>query len=304
MIDKKILITGCGGMLGYSLLPIIESNFNYLLATDIKAKTGRLERLDVRDVEECEKVIASFAPDIVIHLAALTDLEYCEKNPKEAYLTNSKGTKNMAVLTENIGSTFVYISTAGIFDGNKEFYDDFDKPNPINVYGNSKYRGELFVQKHVSNYFIFRAGWMMGSGPKKDIKFINKIYKQIKKGKSEIFVVNDKIGSPTYTVDFSNSMIRVINSGHFGLYNQVCKGSCTRFDVATAFIRFLGLQDQIKVKKVKSNYFKKEYFAPRPKSENLINLKLSNLKMDTMRNWIECLMEYSEIFKKDLNEKI
>lgn len=304
MIDKKILITGCGGMLGYSLLPIIESNFNYLLATDIKANTGRLERLDVRDVEECEKVIASFAPDIVIHLAALTDLEYCEKNPKEAYLTNSKGTKNMAVLTENIGSTFVYISTAGIFDGNKEFYDDFDKPNPINVYGNSKYRGELFVQKHVSNYFIFRAGWMMGSGPKKDIKFINKIYKQIKKGKSEIFVVDDKIGSPTYTVDFSNSMIRVINSGHFGLYNQVCKGSCTRFDVATAFIRFLGLQDQIKVKKVKSNYFKKEYFAPRPKSENLINLKLSNLKMDTMRNWIECLMEYSEIFKKDLNEKI
>ena len=304
MIDKKILITGCGGMLGYSLLPIIESNFNYLLATDIKANAGKLEKLDVKDIDECEKVMASFAPDIVIHLAALTDLEYCEKNPKEAYLTNSTGTKNMAILAENIGSTFVYISTAGIFDGNKEYYDDFDKPNPINVYGNSKYKGELFVQKHVSNYFIFRAGWMMGSGPQKDIKFINKIYKQIKKGKNEIFVVDDKIGSPTYTVDFSNSMIRVINSGHFGLYNQVCKGSCTRFDVAKAFIGFLGLKDRVKVKKVKSDYFKKKYFAPRPKSENLINLKLSNLKMDTMRNWMDCLMEYSEIFKKDLNEKI
>ena len=73
----------------------------------------------------------------------------------------------MAILTENIGSTFVYISTAGIFDGNKESYDDFDKPNPINVYGSSKYKGELFVKRSVSNYFIFRAGWMMGSGPKK-----------------------------------------------------------------------------------------------------------------------------------------
>ena len=304
MINKKVLITGCGGMLGYSLLPIIKENFNDLLATDIKPNKGNLEKLDVRDVDECEKVIASFAPDIVIHLAALTDLEYCEKNPKDAYLTNSTGTKNMAILTEDIGSAFVYISTAGIFDGNKEFYDDFDKPNPINVYGSSKYQGELFVQRIVSNYFIFRAGWMMGSGPKKDKKFINKIYKQIKKGQSEIFVVDDKIGSPTYTVDFSKSMVRVINSGHFGLYNQVCEGSCTRFDVADAFIGFLELQDQIKVKKVKSNYFKKEYFAPRPESENLINLKLSNLKMNTMRNWIDCLKEYSEIFKNDLNGRI
>ena len=96
-----------------------------------------------------------------------------------------------------------------------------------------------------------------GIRSQKDKKFINKIYKQIKKGQSEIFVVDDKIGSPTYTIDFSKSMIHLINSGQFGLYNQVCEGSCTRFDVANAFIRFLELQDQIKVKKVKSNYFKK-----------------------------------------------
>ena len=122
----------------------------------------------------------------------------------------------MAMVTEHSESIFVYISTAGIFDGKKEFYNDFDKPNPINIYGKSKYNGELYVQKHVSKHYIFRAGWMMGAGPNKDKKFINKIYKQIKKGQKEIFIVDDKIGSPTYTVDFSKSMLNVIKSGLLG----------------------------------------------------------------------------------------
>tara|TARA_Y100000768_G_scaffold383994_1_gene367181 strand:+ start:2849 stop:3763 length:915 start_codon:yes stop_codon:yes gene_type:complete len=304
MVDKRILITGCGGMLGDALFPIIKSNFTNVLATDIDANPNWLEKLDVRDITQCQKIISSFSPDIVFHLAALTDLEYCEKNPQEAYDTNTVGTENMAKITEKLKSIFIYISTAGIFDGEKEFYNDFDKPNPINIYGKSKYNGELFVQKNVSKYYIFRAGWMMGAGPNKDKKFINKIYKQIKRGNKEIFIVDDKIGSPTYTVDFSKSMLNVIKSGFFGLYNQVCKGSCSRFDVANAFVKFLNIQDEVKITKVKSDYFKKEYFSPRPHSENLINLKLLQKNMNIMRDWQECLKEYSEVFKKDLYEKI
>ena len=304
MLDKRILITGSGGMLGDALLPIIKSNFTHVLATDIDVNTSWLEKLDVRDISQCEKIITSFAPDIVIHLAALTDLEFCEKNSEEAYITNTLGTENMAIFSEKLRATFVYISTAGVFDGKKEFYNDFDKPNPINIYGKSKYRGELFVQNHITNFYIFRAGWMMGAGPKKDKKFINKIYRQIKNGQKEIFVVEDKLGTPTYTVDFSKSMLNVINSGFFGLYNQVCKGSCNRFDIANAFVKFLKVQDKVKIIKVKSDYFKKEYFAPRPNSEKLINLKLSQRKMNIMRDWYDCLKEYSVIFQKDLDEKI
>ena len=304
MVDKRILITGCGGMLGDALFPLIKSNFTHVLATDIDVNTNWLEKLDVRDKIQCQKIISSFSPDIVFHLAALTDLEFCEKKPQEAYTTNTVGTENMAMVTEQSESTFVYISTAGIFDGKKEFYNDFDKPNPINIYGKSKYNGELYVQKHVSKYYIFRAGWMMGAGPNKDKKFINKIYKQIKRGQKEIFIVDDKIGSPTYTVDFSRSMMNVIKSGFFGLYNQVCKGNCSRFDVANAFVKFLNVQDKVKITKVKSDYFKNEYFSPRPNSERLINLKLKQRNMDIMRDWYECLQEYCDVFKKDLNEKI
>ena len=304
MVDKRILITGCGGMLGDALFPIIKSNFTHVLATDIDVNTNWLEKLDVRDNNQCQKIMSSFSPDIVFHLAALTDLEFCEKKPQEAYATNTLGTENMAMVTEHSESIFVYISTAGIFDGKKEFYNDFDLPNPINIYGKSKYNGELYVQKHVSKYYIFRAGWMMGAGPNKDKKFINKIYKQIKKGQKEIFIVDDKIGSPTYTVDFSKSMLNVIKSGLFGLYNQVCKGNCSRFDVANAFVKFLNVQDKVKITKVKSDYFKNEYFSPRPNSERLINLKLRQKNMDIMRDWHDCLKEYSDVFKKDLNEKI
>ena len=304
MVDKRILITGCGGMLGDALFPIIKSNFTHVLATDIDVNTNWLEKLDVRDNNQCQKIMSSFSPDIVFHLAALTDLEFCEKKPQEAYATNTLGTENMAMVTEHSESIFVYISTAGIFDGKKEFYNDFDKPNPINIYGKSKYNGELYVQKHVSKHYIFRAGWMMGAGPNKDKKFINKIYKQIKRGQKEIFIVDDKIGSPTYTVDFSKSMLNVIKSGLFGLYNQVCKGNCSRFDVANAFVKFLNVQDKVKITKVKSDYFKNEYFSPRPNSERLINLKLRQKNMDIMRDWHDCLKEYSDVFKKDLNEKI
>lgn len=291
-------------MLGDALFPIIKSNFTHVLATDIDVNTNWLEKLDVRDKNQCQKIMSSFSPDIVIHLAALTDLEFCEKKPQEAYTTNTLGTENMAMVTEYSKSTFVYISTAGIFDGKKEFYNDFDKPNPINIYGKSKYNGELYVQKHVSKHYIFRAGWMMGAGPNKDKKFINKIYKQIKRGQKEIFIVDDKIGSPTYTVDFSKSMLNVIKSGLFGLYNQVCKGNCSRFDVANAFVKFLNIQDKVKITKVKSDYFQNEYFSPRPNSERLINLKLRQKNMDIMRDWHDCLKEYSDVFKKDLNEKI
>ena len=169
-------------MLGDALFLAIKSNFTNVLATDIDVSTNWLEKLDVRDTTQCQKIISSFSPDIVFHLAALTDLESCEKKPQEAYNTNTTGTKNMATFTEESKSTFIYISTAGIFGGQKEFYNDFDKPNPINIYGKSKYNGELFVQKNVSKHYIFCAGWMMGGGPHKDKKFINKIYKQIKSG--------------------------------------------------------------------------------------------------------------------------
>lgn len=114
-----------------------------------------------------------------MHLAAFTDLEYCEKNVDETYRTNSLAVENAVGVAKITGATLLYISTAGIFDGEKEVYDDYDMPNPLSVYGKAKYMGERFVIENMDKYFVCRAGWMMGGGPKKDKKFINELFKQI-----------------------------------------------------------------------------------------------------------------------------
>jgi len=302
MINKKILITGCGGMLGKAVYEEFSSKFSKILATDIDLNENWLSYMDVRDIQECENVFAEFNPDIVLHLAALTDLEYCETNKKNSWLTNALGTENIAVLSNKYNAELVYISTAGIFGGEQEYFNDFDKPEPLSIYAKSKYHGEVFVQQTVKYHYIFRAGWMMGGGFKKDKKFINKIFKQILNGNKELFVVDDKLGTPTYTVNFAQGIFNTIQTGYYGLYNQVCQGSCSRLDVAKLFIEYLGIKNQIKITKVSSDFFAKEYFAPRPFSEKLINLKLDSRKINYMKDWKECLKEYTKEYKAYLEE--
>lgn len=302
-IDKKVLIAGCGGMLGEAVYQSFNSQYENVLATDIDLNVPWLKYMDVREFNQCEKVFEEFKPDIVLNLAALTDLEYCENNHENSWLTNALGTENIALLAEKYKCTMVYISTAGIFGGEQDFYTDFDAPNPLSHYAKSKYYGERFVLERVSKIFVFRAGWMMGGGLQKDKKFINKLYKQITAGKKEIFVVDDKLGTPTYTVDFADAISKVIKTDYYGLYNQVCGGSCSRYDVAIDFIHHLKLVDQVKVTKVDSDYFKKEYFAPRPHSEKLVNLKLEKRGINFMRDWKVCLQEYSQVFVEDYYKK-
>lgn len=295
----KILITGCGGMLGSAVYKAFSDEYENVTATDIDLNEDWLQYLDVRDINMCKNFFEKVNPSIVIHLAALTDLEYCEVNPEEAWKTNALGVENIALMAKKYDATMIYIGTAGIFDGKKEEFTDFDTPNPLSYYGKAKYAGECFVQQFLTKYFIFRAGWMMGGGLKKDKKFINKIYSQIKEGKKELFVVDDKLGTPTYTIDFATSMLKVIQTQYYGLYNQVCGGNGSRLDVAKEFVKLLGLSDKIKITKVSSEYFEKDYFAPRPYSEKLVNLKLTNRKINYMRDWKVCLEEYSKIFRED-----
>ena len=301
MTQDRVLITGCGGMLGRAANAIFKSEYDNVLSTDIDLNEDWLEHLDVRDLSECERVVNDFHPNIILHLAAHTDLEYCEQNTEDSWATNALGTENMAILAEQRGATMIYISTAGIFGGEQEYFTDFDQPNPLSHYAKGKYYGERFVLERVTKGYVFRPGWMMGGGPDKDKKFINKIFKQIIAGKKELFVVDDKLGTPTYTHDFAGSIAKVIKTGYYGLYNQVCGGSCSRYDVAVEFVKLLELESEIKVTKVDSDYFKEEYFAPRPYSEKLINLKLDRRGINHMRHWEVCLKEYAQVYKEALS---
>lgn len=288
--NTKVFITGCGGMLGAAVFRILKNKVK-VLATDKDINEPFLAYCDVRNFHHVSKTIKEFSPDLVIHLAALTDLEYCETHQQEAYEVNSEATENIASICRNSDTPMVYISTAGIFDGKKDFYNEGDRPNPLNVYGKTKYEGELAVQRICPKYFVFRAGWMMGGGPKKDKKFVNKIMKQLDDGTTVLNVVDDKLGTPTYTYDFIKNILTVVGKNLYGLYNLVCSGSCSRFEVAHEIVKDLKLNG-IKINKVKSSFFKREYFARRPRSEKLVALNLKKMKLYKMRHWKVCLKEY------------
>ena len=133
---------------------------------------------------------------------------------------------------------------------------------------------------------------MMGGGPRKDKKFIQKIMQQIKEGKTEIFVVNDKLGTPTYTHDFARNVELLLQKEYWGLYNMVCEGVTSRVEVLQELISLLGRQGDIRLTEVSSDYFKHEYFAERPPSERLVNQKLNLRGLNMMRHWKEGLRDY------------
>jgi dTDP-4-dehydrorhamnose reductase len=188
----------------------------------------------------------------------------------------------------------LYISTAGIFDGTKDVYDDWDQPKPLGHYARSKFIGELFVENNCHRHLVCRAGWMMGGGPEKDKKFIHKIMRQLKDGAKELFIVNDKLGTPTYTHDFAHNVKVLLEKEFWGLYNMVCNGVTGRYEVTNELIKTLGLTGEVKITPVQSDYFKEEYFAERPPSERLTNTKLDLRGLNVMRDWRVCLKEYIE----------
>lgn len=283
--NMRILITGADGMLGAD----IQNHFGTeeLITTDI-------HNLDERywaDVEKWKDKNLS----LIVHLAAETDLEYCQQNQEMAYWTNTTGTIHMCRLADELKIPLVYISTAGIFDGKEAQYSDDDEPMPINVYGRSKYYGELAV-KQLNKYYVFRAGWMMGGGPEKDKKFVNKVISATKDNKGTLFAIDDIWGSPTYTWDLAKTIKNCIsNSISYGVYNCVGEGRASRYDVAKKIIEYLELENVV-IEPVGGIHFDNDYSCPRPKSEVLINDRLSAWipNVCSMRPWQDSLKEYLE----------
>ena len=288
---KKIYIAGSGGMLGDAFYHEFKSSYE-LKCSDLDDSEDWISHLDFRDYKKYRDEVMDFAPDYLFHLGAHTDLEYCENNIDDTYNTNTLSVENAVLIANELDIPLLYISTAGIFDGSKDWFDDWDLPNPICHYARSKYAGELYVQGNAKRHLILRAGWMMGGGPNKDKKFIAKLMNQLKAGKKELHVVDDKLGTPTYTCDFAKNAKLLLEEEIWGLYNLVCGGLTGRFEVAEEVLDFFKLSDEVKLTKVNSEFFKKEYFAPRPDSERLINAKLNIRNFNIMRDWKVCLEDY------------
>ena len=276
---------------------------DYLLkCTDIDVNENWLSHLDFRSFKDYRDDVIKFQPDYLFHLGAFTDLEYCELHPKDTYETNTQSVEYGVKIANELNIPILFISTAGIFNGKKDIYDENDTPDPMGHYAKSKYLGELFVQENARKYLICRAGWMMGGGPKKDKKFVQKIINQLNLGSNQLFIVNDKLGTPTYTHDFARNVKLLIEKGKTGLYNMACKGKTSRVEVACELINLLRLNGSVKISEVSSDYFQKEYFAPRPASERLINARLQKESLDVMKGWKTSLSEYiSESYSDYIN---
>jgi dTDP-4-dehydrorhamnose reductase len=301
-MKKKIYIAGCGGMLGEAFHKQFRDDY-LLKCTDKDVNEPWLEFLDFRDFDAYKKDVIDFKPDYLFHLGAYTDLEFCELNPDDTYNTNTLSVENAVYIANSLDIPLLYISTAGIFDGKKELYDDWDQPNPLGVYARAKYMGERFVVENAKRYLVCRAGWMMGAGPSKDKKFIQKLMKQLRDGKKELFIVDDKDGTPTFTHDFARNVKLLIEREYWGLYNMVCGGQTSRYEVAAELLKLLGLTESVKLTPVASDYFKDTYFAARPPCERLVNKKLEIRNINLMRDWRIALEEYISTYYKGYLEK-
>ena len=290
MMKKRIYVAGAGGMLGEAFHRVIDNDY-IVEYSDKDLNSPWLKFLDFRDKNAYAESVKSFRPDILCHIGAHTSLEYCEENPGDAYLTNTLSTEYAVTIANELDIPLFYVSTAGIFDGKKSFYDDWDTPNPLGVYARSKYMGERFVVENANRYIVCRAGWMMGGGAAKDKKFVYKLIKQILGGATTLYIVDDKDGTPTYTHDFVKTFVGLYENESYGLYNSVCQGQTSRLEVATELLELIDRRD-VKIESVKSDHFSKEYFAPRPPCERLVTTRLDLIGMNQMKDWRISLKEY------------
>lgn len=283
---SRLLVTGAAGVVGGYVAEAFADH--ELVLTD--ASADGFVGLDVRDADAVARVVAEAKPDVVIHLAAMTDVDRCEQEPDRAWEVNAAGTRNVALACRDTDVTLVYTSTAGVFGGEKaEPYTEVDEPGPANVYGHTKLAGERDVQTLLDRHYVVRAGWMVGGGPKEK-KFVGMMRRFLAQGRTHLVAVNDKFGSPTYAKDFAAGIRRLVETGDFGLYHLVNTGGpCTRYDVAVALCEILG-RDDVTVEPVGSERFPLP--APRARSEAMVNHRLEQRGLDLMRPWREALAAY------------
>lgn len=287
----RILVTGANGMLGSDLCPMLEEAGHSVIRTDIGkiAVPGKAnwEPLDITDTHAVRHTLLKYQPDVVIHAAACTDVDGCERDPDFSFRINALGTWNLAAICSAHHMTLVYLSTDFVFDGTKTTpYTEFDAPNPISHYGESKLAGERFVAQLCRQHFIVRTAWLYGVHGGRN--FPDKIL-QLAQTHRERFVVTDQIGSPTHTRDLSRALIDLLPSPLYGTYHIVNAGQCSWYELAQKTLELAGVTT-MEVKPIPST----QYPTPtrRPAYSVLRRYALELQGRDNLRPWQQALAEF------------
>lgn len=273
----KILITGANGQLGKDLMEALSKQ-NEVIGVD-------RGELDITSLEDVIKNVASIRPDVIINSAAFTNVDGCESEADSAYAVNGIGAGNLAIASEKYGCKLVQISTDFIFDGSKTTpLLEYDRPNPLSVYGASKLMGEEMIRDHCSRFFIIRTAWLYGH---KGHNFVKTMLK-LAETRDTLTVVNDQIGSPTYTKDLVEAINMLICTEEYGVYHCSNDGECSWNEFAKKIFELSG--KEVNVLPVSSE----EYGAPatRPAYSVMRNQMLELRFNHKIRHWEDALKDY------------
>lgn len=277
----KILVTGATGLLGFDIIRELENiGYNNLI------KPSRTQ-MDITNSFEVEKVFDEEVPDIVFHTAAYTNSEQAELEFEKCYSVNVTGTLNIVKMCQKYNCKLIYISSDYVFDGKKDgIYEVDDIPQPLNIYGKTKYKGELLASE-VKKHFIVRVSWLFGINSK---NFVKKII-DLAKNNNAINVVCDQIGSPTYTVDLAKSLIKLSLSDKYGIYHITNEDYCSWYEFSKYIVNKCNLN--VTINPVYSINYKSNIKRP-------CNSKLS--KKSLIDNGFDLLPDYKDALNRYLKE--
>ena len=277
----KILITGSNGMLGHDLINALKNHD--LILTNSKT-------LDITDKNHTIDFICEAKPDIVINSAAYTDVDGCEENQDLAYAVNGEGVRNLALACREADCPLVHISTDYIFNGknDKPWVED-DEIGPISIYGKSKLKGEEAILEILDKYFIVRTAWLYGVNGKN----FPRTMLELAESHSEITVVYDEVGTPTYTPDLAGGISQLIETDYYGIYHLTNSGSCSWCEFAKYIFEVAG--KDINVVPVTASEFARP--APRPSYSVLENKNWIEKGFKPLRSYKEAIKEYIELIK-------
>ena len=247
----KVLVTGAKGQLGTDLM-------NELAKRGIEGIGVDVEEMDITDAAACQRVISESQVDAVIHCAAYTAVDAAEDQVELCRKINGEGTRNVALACRDAGVKMMYISTDYVFDGQgTRPWEPDDERAPLNVYGQTKYEGELAVEELVEKYFTVRIAWVFGVAGKNFIKTMLRLGRE----RGAVSVVDDQVGSPTYTYDLSRLLVDMIQTDRYGRYHATNEGLCSWYEFAKEIFRQAGM-DEVSVTPVSSDQFPAKAVRP------------------------------------------
>ncbi len=277
----KIAVTGASGILGTDIVKALKNQGWEVL--EFTSKNIVLE-----DLVDVRQRLIPFRPDIVVHSAAMTNVDLCEDDRDAAVKTNVIGTHNMSLVAAEIGARMVYISSCGVYgNGKTEPYNELDATHPLNFHHFTKLAGEQRVIDHHHRFLILRTGWLFGGDITQRKNFVEARRREAAIA-SVLKSAGDKFGSPTYTVDLAQQLVFLLQKEVYGLFNAVNSGGASRYEYVAEILKLLRLKTPLE--KVNSNAFPRR--ANMPDNEVLDNMHLRLRGFDQMRDWRVALADY------------